>query len=282
MFRNYLPLFLVCCLGLLVESAQGRSGPGVKYIENKNQWPVEVDFSARIPGGRMFIGPGRFVYNFLDEGRLEELHLHTHSPSDGEQRSLSGELINGHTVVVEFSGANTSAAPLSFGKSFEYYNYFLGNDSCKWAARAYAYQGFIYRSFYNGVDLKVYSEGVNVKYDFVVASGADPHVIAFTYNGFETLGLDAAGDLIVNTSVSSMREKKPVAYQIIDGKRVFVPCMYSLKNGRVQFSFPNGYDACYELVIDPLLIFSTYSGSTADNWGSTATPGEKATCIQQV
>lgn len=275
MYRNYLPLFLVCCLGLLVESALGRSGPGIKYIENKNQWPEEVDYSARIPGGRMFIQPGRFVYSFLDEGRLEQLHLHTHSPSDGERRSHSGEMINGHTVVVEFYGANASAVPLSFGKSLEYYNYFLGNDSCKWASRAHAFEGFIYRSFYKGIDLKVYSEGVNVKYDFVVAPGADPQVIAFAYNGFETLAIDDEGDLIVHTSVSSMREKKPVAFQIIDGKKVIIPCMYSLKNGQVKFSFPNGYDQCHELVIDPLLIFSTYSGSTADNWGSTATPGEK-------
>jgi hypothetical protein len=50
-----------------------------------------------------------------------------------------------------------------------------------------------------------------------------------------------------------------------------------LKNNVVVFNFPQGYDPCYELVIDPLLIFSTFSGSTADNWGSTATPGENGT-----
>ena len=275
MYRNCFALFLVCCLGMLVESAHGRSDPGIKYIENKNQWPEEVDFSARVPGGRMFVAPGRFVYNFLDEGRIEQLHLHSHSPTDGEGQSFSDQMINGHTVVVDFIGANTSSIPLSFGKSLEYYNYFLGNDSCKWGSRAYAYEGFIYRSFYNGIDLKVYSEGSNVKYDFIVAPGTDPNIIAFKYDGFETIGVDGGGDLVVGTSVSSLREMKPVAYQFIDGRRVVVPCIYSLKNGQVKFSFPNGYDACYELVIDPLLIFSTYSGSTADNWGSTATPGEK-------
>ena len=61
------------CLGWLSESAHGRPDPGIKYIENKNQWPDEVDFSARIPGGRMSIQPGRFVYDFIDEGRIEEL-----------------------------------------------------------------------------------------------------------------------------------------------------------------------------------------------------------------
>ena len=39
----------------------------------------------------------------------------------------------------------------------------------------------------------------------------------------------------------------------------------------VSFSFPKGYDKSSRLIIDPELIFSTYSGSTADNWGFTAT-----------
>ena len=275
MYRNYLNLFLVCCLGWLAESAYGRPDPGIKYIENKNQWPEEVDFSARVPGGRMFVQPGRFVYNFIDEGRLEELHLNTHSPSDGEAASGKNEKINGHTVTVQFIGANSAARPMTFGKSVEYYNYFLGNDSCKWASRAHAYDGFLYRSFYEGIDLKVYSEGPNVKYDFIVAPGADPHLIALSYDGFENIAIDQEGDLLVNTLVSSMREKRPVAYQYINGEKVMLPCAYSLKNGQLTFSLPDSYDQCYELVIDPLLIFSTYSGSTADNWGSTATPGEK-------
>ena len=226
MYRNCFALFLVCGLGMLVESAHGRSGPGIKYIENKNQWPEEVDFSARVPGGRMFVAPGRFLYHFLDEGRIEQLHLHSHSPTDGEGQSFSDRMINGHTVAVDFIGANTSSIPLSFGKSLEYYNYFLGSDSCKWGSRAYAFEGFIYRSFYNGVDLKVYSEGSNVKYDFIVAPGTDPNIIAFKYDGFETIGVDGGGDLVVGTSVSSLREMKPVAYQFIDGRRVVVPCIY--------------------------------------------------------
>ncbi|HEY5824850.1 MAG TPA: PKD domain-containing protein, partial [Cyclobacteriaceae bacterium] len=69
-------------------------------------------------------------------------------------------------------------------------------------------------------------------------------------------------------------EKRPIAYQVINGNQVYVKCEYKLCDNQLSFVFPDGYDQCYELIIDPLLIFSTYSGSTADNWGSTATPGE--------
>ena len=70
-------------------------------------------------------------------------------------------------------------------------------------------------------------------------------------------------------------EQRPLAFQIIDGRKVVVECEFQLNENKLSFCFPKGYDECYELIIDPLLIFSTYSGSTADNWGSSATPGEK-------
>ena len=53
-----------------------------------------------------------------------------------------------------------------------------------------------------------------------------------------------------------------------------IHCDFALRGHCIAYDFPEGYDPCYELIIDPLLIFSTYSGSTADNWGCTATPGE--------
>ncbi|HEX6224739.1 MAG TPA: PKD domain-containing protein, partial [Chryseolinea sp.] len=93
------------------------------------------------------------------------------------------------------------------------------------------------------------------------------------YAGAEGLALED-GRLTVRTSVGDVIEQKPVAYQWIDGRKVSVQCQYFLDGNRVSFCFPEGYDPCYTLIIDPLLIFSTYSGSLADNWGSTATPAE--------
>src|SRR6185436_4246525 len=50
-------------------------------------------------------------------------------------------------------------------------------------------------------------------------------------------------------------------------------CRYSITGGNtVKFDIKN-YDRDATLVIDPTLIFSTFTGSTADNYGFTATPG---------
>jgi hypothetical protein len=267
---SFLVLMFICGAGWSWASPN----PGIKFIENKRQWPSPIHYSAKVPGGRMSIQAGKFHYYFLDEKKIEELHEQTHgdrNESDGSV--IPEEMIDGHAVEVTFLGGNTSSSPLPFGRSKEYYNYFLGNNSDAWATKAYAYDGFIYPSMYPNIDLKVYSSAQHVKYDFVVAPNADPSQIILSYQGFESLTLDNDA-LTVKTSVADIIEQKPIAYQWIEGKKVFITVSYSLVDNQLSFCFPDGYDPCYELTIDPLLIFSTYSGSTADNWGSTATPGE--------
>jgi gliding motility-associated-like protein len=78
-------------------------------------------------------------------------------------------------------------------------------------------------------------------------------------------------NLIVKTSLQTITELKPYAYQLINGRQVSVACQFQIRGNVVSYVFPDGYDECEELVIDPILIFSAYSGSTQDNWGNTAT-----------
>lgn len=254
--------------------SQAGPDPLVRFIENKNQWPQPVDFCAKVPGGNMFIQPGRFTYCLLDGLALNRMHERSHSHRNESDGTLhADEKINGHIVEVTFLGANEKAIPLPFGRVKTYYNYFIGDDRGKWASKAAAYQGILYPSYYSGIDMKIYSSGSNVKYDFIVTPGADHRQIKMMYKGADNLFLDN-GNLFIETSVGNVIEKRPYAYQIIEGSRREVHCEYFLEENVMTFSFPDGYDSCYELVIDPILIFSTYSGSGADNWGSTATPGE--------
>jgi hypothetical protein len=108
-----------------------------------------------------------------------------------------------------------------------------------------------------------------------VKPGSDPSVIAIEYAGADNITL-VNGDLQVTTKLVTITEKYPYAYQVINGSRKRVACEFRLDGNRISFEFPEGFDPCHELVIDPKLIFSTYIGSTADSWGSTATPAENA------
>ncbi|MCB0381292.1 MAG: hypothetical protein KDD24_08545, partial [Flavobacteriales bacterium] len=56
-------------------------------------------------------------------------------------------------------------------------------------------------------------------------------------------------------------------------KKIEVPCEFVLKNNTLSFKINGKYNTKIPLIIDPILIFASYSGSTADNFGMTATYG---------
>lgn len=245
----------------------------IEFIENKCQWPDAVKFNARVPGGTMQLQSTGFSYSFVDYKRLRQGHELGHGTPNESHGIDSDITINGHRVDVRFKGANKNAIVSPISKLSRYYNYFLGSDPSVWASHASAFEAVQFVDYYAGIDLKVYSQGNNIKYDFYVAAGADASQIEFEYAGIDRVFVQQ-GDLHVEASQFGFIEKKPVAWQWINGVKQYVTCEYMLDGNTVKFLFPTGYNSCYPLVIDPLLIFSTYSGSTADNWGSTATPGE--------
>ena len=112
-------------------------------------------------------------------------------------------------------------------------------------------------------------EGI-LKYEIFVKKQTNPNIVKLKYEGAEDLWLEE-GRLFVKTSVNEIIEHAPYAYQIIDGVEKKIECNYSLKNKVLTFDFPNNYNEEYDLVIDPILEFSTYSGSFSDNFGYTAT-----------
>lgn len=253
--------------------AQGQ--PLLKFIENRNQWDNTVDYAARIPGGRLFLSPAQFSVYLIDQKTLNHNHLNGHSEvseADGRHVDTDDE-IQGHYLQLNFLGADHFAKSVGFKKSKEYYNFFLGKNSSQWASRAYAYAEVTYTSLYQEIDLKISSVHHNLKYDFIVKPEANPAQIRIEYCGAEDVKLED-GSISISTSLGNLIEKKPYSYQLLNGIKKEIKTEYSLSGNVVTFLFPEGYDPCLELVIDPLLIFSTYSGSEADNWGSTATPGE--------
>lgn len=248
--------------------------PELKFIENKSQWPGHIDFAARTPGGRLMLSPGQFslyLFNQQDDHAHDHMDLQVNE-SDGRAKNM----IDAHHVRITFPGSNTASRPIPSVKAKEYYNFFLGNDQSRWATRAKAWHNIVYPDIYEGVDLRITSVQANLKYDFIVKPDANTNSIQIQIEGADELRLEN-GNVFIGTSVGELIEKKPFTYQIIDGVVCEVRSEYMLEDNVLRFYFPDGYDSCYELVIDPLLIFSTYSGSTADNWGSTATPGERGT-----
>ncbi|MCZ8216954.1 MAG: hypothetical protein O9262_11980, partial [Cyclobacteriaceae bacterium] len=267
---------LAFCL-LMLHKTYATDKPGLKFIENKNQWNEDLLYRAKINGGYLSLNKNGLAFHFINYQQINEHHRQRQFARYAENGEVSVEetCIDNWYTTLSFLGANT-VTPVATGKSSEYYNYFLGSDTKRWASEAYAYENILYPEIYTGIDLRIYSSGPHAKYDWIVKAGQDPCAIQWQYKGFDSLYLQA-GSVYATTAIADVIERKPYAYQDKHGYRFEIPVTFVLENGVLQYTFPEGYDPCYDLVIDPLLIFSTYSGATADNWGSTATPGERGT-----
>lgn len=243
---------------------QPTATPVLEFVANQKQWEKPVLFATDVPGGRLFLEHGRLVQALYDGKQVEELHHHSAKASDKQ-------MIKAHAYATTFVGANLQAAVRGENKLPGYSNYFLGNDQSRWASEVPGYADVRYQQLYPGIDLHFYSKERVLEYDFEVAAGADAKLIKLRYNGQTKLQV-INGALHIGTSVGTVVEQRPYAYQLIGGRRQRVSCEYALGAGNtITFSMPKGYNKALPLVIDPVLIYSSYTGSTAENWGYTAT-----------
>lgn len=264
-------LYVLCSvLGLLSTQALAVEPSHYELIKNQGQWPAQVLAQSQLSQGQLYLERGGLTWNFMDLSAVAAVHGTNIDPAD-----LQGQArIRGHVFKTHFEGANLNAKVFYEEEQITRYNYFLGQDEALWQGNVPAYAKLIYDDLYPGIDLHFYSQDFSMKYDFMVEAGADPSTIALRYEGADKLEL-RNGRLIITTSVNEVIEQAPIAWQNTNAGRVPVACEYQLIGDRLQFVFPNGYDARYPLVIDPILLFSTYSGSTADNFGFTATYDEE-------
>ena len=160
-------------------------------------------------------------------------------------------------------------------------NYFIGNDPKKWRTNIPTYAKVRVEDIYPGVDLVYYGNQGQLEYDFVVRPGADPSEVKLALtSGPSTKGRDSRGsvdatkaastkiddngDLVVPVDGSEVRFHKPVIYQpAFSGKverAIPVEGHYTI-NEQNEVAFAIGdYDRTRPLVIDPVLVYSTYLG----------------------
>lgn len=112
-----------------------------------------------------------------------------------------------------------------------------------------------------------------LKYSFIVAPNTSANPIKWETEGANSIKIDAEGNLILETIFGTIKETKPVSWTIRNGVKTMIETEYKITNNQISFYFPNGYNEDDTLIIDPYLVFSTYTGATSDNWGMTATPG---------
>jgi gliding motility-associated-like protein len=232
----------------------------LNYIQNKGQFHENVLFQAGFRGGTVYLEKNAFTWVFYPAGGVDTFHHH--APAAATPIF--------HTVRMSFENAAPETEMLASGKQAHYLNYFKGKDPAKWAKKVPVYNAVQYKNKYEGISVKAFGDGNDMRYDLIVAPGADISQVQLKFEGQNSLSI-RDGQLIIGTSVGGILQKAPVAYQVVRGKIKEVGCEYILDKNKLSFKITGYYDKKLPLIIDPTLVFATFSGSTADNWGMTAT-----------
>lgn len=233
----------------------------IVFTENKNQWPAQVKYNAEVGNGTtLFMENDRFTFVKYDPSELEKIH--DKFQNSKTKNKYQSEVVHLHAFQMNFVGSDPDVEISAQKKVSFYYNYFIGNDPSKWASEVGSYAIVNYKNVYPDIDINAYQQGKNFKYDFVVAAGGDPSKIILRYNGVDKLSIKN-NRLIIQTSVGDLIENIPYSYQLINGIKKEVRCQYELSGDgtTISFKLPDGYNTDYSLVIDPVLVGATYTGS---------------------
>lgn len=265
---NNLWLNVVIILGalLLVNSLYSQNA----FVENKGQWESQVQFKYTLSGGSLFAEKGGITYNFVNQDDIKFSKAH-----HNYKNNKTNNFIRFHAYRMTFVNSNNTI-PQGSDPYSDYENYYIGNNLKHWASKVQRYKRITWKEIYKNIDYTLYlnNEG-SLQYDFIIKPGGVAEDIRLKYEGQDTLLVDQNGKVVLITSVAKINELQPYAYQLINGEKIKIKCNFLIRNHLLAFQFPDGYNENYTLYIDPVLVFSSYSGSTTDNWGFTATFDEQ-------
>ena len=253
----------------------------MEFVENKGQWDSKVKFKSDMGGSVFFLQQQGYRVLLNSKEDLQKVagkysgHFHDKNgkttTSSKIVRPPADEpvVVRSHAYEVNFVGSSPYAVAVPDKPLNTFNNYFYGNDATKWASGCRIYQGVTYKDIYPGVDARYYSDKGNLKYDLIVNPNADISKIALRFDGVNGLAVKN-GNLIVKTSLGEVSELRPYCYQVDDKGRSDVDAKYVVDGNTVRFKI-NSYSKSATLIIDPTLIFASFTASISDNWGYTAT-----------
>ncbi len=207
----------------------------LRFEANQGQWDSSVRFRARSGGLNLSLTPSGPVAAFA----------------------------NAPDLAISLAGSNPAAAIEGLDRVGARTDYFIGARQ-DWHTGIANYARVRYRGVYPGVDVIYYGNANRLEYDFVLEPGADPRAIRLEFHGADRLRITAGGDLAVETAAGTMIQQSPAIYQDdpASGARQAVSGRYVLLAGNTVGVRLDRYDRKRKLVIDPIIVYSTYLGGT--------------------
>ncbi len=267
--RLYLTVLITVLIVLFAKTSDAQSF----FVENKGQWNEKILFRAELDGAIIYLtDDGYTMLQYDREKWADWMEKH----QDNKKISLKkwidkkdGGTLHFHNYNVRFEGAVPGFITEGLQSQNFVYNFITGNDPSKHASGVHAYRKVFYRDIYPNIDVEFVLGSGGFKYNLHLHPGADPDDIKLLVEGADHIDIENEY-LTIHTSLEDVRETIPVSYVVHDGQMTEKNVKFNLIGNTISFTAEEWKNEDY-IIIDPEVIFSTYSGSSADNFGFTAT-----------
>ena len=245
----------------LLKNANDYGRLPMSFEINRGQTDKTVKFLARGQGYGLFLTSSGAVLS-VHKSANKVGQENENASNNSDQSTTSDRAVLSFSLQAANPGARVSGVDKLAGRV----NYFVGKDPQKWRRNVETYSRVRYQNVYRGIDLVYYGNQQQLEYDFIVAPKANPRTIRLRIDGAEKLRIDTNGDLVLTTPSGDMIQRKPVAYQEFDGQRKEVAANYRLDGKTITLDLGT-YDKTKRLIIDPVLVYSTYLGGSGADTG---------------
>lgn len=240
-------------------AAQTSTSPGVipfAFEPNRGQTDPRVRFLARGGGFTLFL---------TDTEAVVELG----------PRSWEGQK---PTVLrIEFLRAGSKPHVLGRDEQPGKVHVYLGRDPAQWTTNVPRYGKVVYEDLYPGIDVVFHASRSRpglFEYDFIVSPGADPEQISLGFvvepeadESSARVRIDEAGNLVLPSPAGPIIQPPPVVYQQKGSEREQRRGGFVLRGPNTAGFHIDDHDGGIALVIDPVVVYSTYLGGSLSDSG---------------
>lgn len=243
-------------------------GQELYFEPNVGQITVPPDYEQseplaliKVPLGQIYVLNDRLRLRLINPEDKPKIHQSVHFKDMDTSFTIRYQVMD-----VIFSEAQPPSHVLFEHPTEFYFNYYLSKNPKDWKTGVTGYKGIRLTDIYPNIDLKIYTQKGHVEFDWILKQGANVDNIQLKCAGIKNTEITPKGWSLFGENASftlgpaiAFQENKPFN------------CTYVQKSeNEVWVKTPN-VSPTKPFRIDPVLVFSTYSGSTADNFGFTAT-----------
>jgi len=234
------------------------------FESNQGQTDSRVRFLSHTADSTLFLTSSEAVFTLAAQPSGKK-----NTPRTDRKAGRTAEKLSGVALRMQMVGANPKATALTQQPLSGKANYFIGKDPGKWHANVPTFGKVGFQGVYKGVDLVYYGNQKHLEYDFVVAPHAAPKQIQLHFAGARGVHINAAGELVVRTEGRELRWQKPTVYQQDATGKHAIAARFRLttlpdRQAGVRFALGR-YDSARPLIIDPVLLYSTFLGGSSTN-----------------